>query len=207
MRPPPALTRLEPGRPRRPSRGWASRYSLFVPPNDTSPAKRPVVARPVDADVLRARLHAERVEQAVVVVGIAVALVDGHVELVGAFDEIEAVDRERDLGLAGQPLRVHLLEVRVGAVAADAVGVEQADAEHEVVDRVLRADVKPNRHRRRRCGTRTTAARSCRGARRRTISDLARAPASFGRLEHVAARGIGSVGAGPALAPAGSAAS
>ena len=33
----------------------------------------PLVARPVDADVLGARLHAERVEQAVVVVGVAVA--------------------------------------------------------------------------------------------------------------------------------------
>ena len=38
------------------------------------------------------RLHAEGVEQAVIVVRRAVALVDGDVELVGAFDEIERVD-------------------------------------------------------------------------------------------------------------------
>ena len=70
-----------------------------------------------------------------VVVRKAVALVNGDVELVGALDEIEAVDRERHVRLAAQPLRIHLLDVRVGAVAAHAVGVEQADAEHEVVGR------------------------------------------------------------------------
>ena len=46
--------------------------------------EHPAVGRSVDADVLGARLHAERVEQAVIVVRIAVAPVDGDVELVGA---------------------------------------------------------------------------------------------------------------------------
>ena len=62
------------------------------------------MARPVDADVLGPRLHAEGVEQPVVVVRVAVELVDRDVELVGAFDEIEAVDRERRFGVAGQML-------------------------------------------------------------------------------------------------------
>ena len=84
----------------------------------------------------RPRLHAERVEQPVVVVRKAVALVNGDVELVGAFDQIEALDRERDLGVAVQPLGIHLFEIRVGAVAADAVGVEQPDAEDEIVGRL-----------------------------------------------------------------------
>ena len=37
-----------------------------------------------------------------VVVREAVALVDGDVELVGALDQVEAVDRERHLGLAAR---------------------------------------------------------------------------------------------------------
>ena len=41
-----------------------------------------------------------------------------------------------DFGVAAEPLGLQLLEVGVGAVAADAVGVEEADAEHEVVDRL-----------------------------------------------------------------------
>ena len=57
-----------------------------------------MVARPVDADVVDPRLHPEGVQQPVVVVREAVALVDGDVELVGALDEIEALDRERRLG-------------------------------------------------------------------------------------------------------------
>ncbi len=68
--------------------------------NCTPAGKIPAVARPIDADVLRARLHAEGVEQAVVVVRIAVELVHRDVELVGAFDEVEAVDRERHLGVS-----------------------------------------------------------------------------------------------------------
>ena len=99
----------------------------------------PGVARTVDADVLGPRLHAEGVEQAVVVVRIAVDLVDRDVELVGAFDEVERVDGEGGLGVAGQALGRQLLDVGVGAVAADAFGVEQAEADDEVVDRQRRA--------------------------------------------------------------------
>src|SRR5262249_41445720 len=95
--------------------------------------KRPAMARPIDADVMRARFDAERVEQPVMVVRVAVALVDRDIELVGPFDEIEPVDRESALGIARQSLRRHLFEIGVRAVAADAVRVEEADAKHEIV--------------------------------------------------------------------------
>ena len=93
------------------------------------------MARPVDADVLQARLHAERVQQPVVVVGRAVALVDGDVELVGALDQIERLDDEARPRRRRERVALELLDVGVRAVAADAFGVEDADAEDEVVDR------------------------------------------------------------------------
>ena len=95
----------------------------------TPSEKRHDVPRPVDADVLGARLDAERVEQAVVVVGIAVELVDRDVELVGALHQVEAVHREDRFGVAVDPRELELLEAGVGAVAADALGVEDADAD------------------------------------------------------------------------------
>src|SRR3954462_9878299 len=74
----------------------------------------PGVARAVDADVLGPRLHTEGVEKPVVVGGIAVELVDGHVQLVGALDEIERRDREDRLGVAAQTLRGKFFDRRVG---------------------------------------------------------------------------------------------
>ena len=79
-----------------------------------------------------------------VVVRIAVELVHGDVEFVGAFDEVEAVDREDRLRVAEDALGLQLLEVGVGAVAADALGVEDADADDEVVDRDRRAQPEPD---------------------------------------------------------------
>src|SRR4029453_7997945 len=90
--------------------------------------KTPLVARTVDSDVLRAQLHAERVEQPGIVVRIAVELVDGHVQLVGALHEIERRDRERRVGVAAEPLRDEFGDRRVGAVTDNALGVEDADA-------------------------------------------------------------------------------
>ncbi len=106
-----------------------------------------VLARPVDADIVRAGFHAERVEKTVIVVRKAVALVDRDVQLVGAFDEVEAVNRERRFGFARKLPWVHLFEIRVRAVTADAVRVEQPDAEHEVVGRLRRAHLQTDRHR------------------------------------------------------------
>src|SRR4051794_16245462 len=84
----------------------------------------PAVARTIDADVLGARLDAEGVEQPVIIVGEAVELVNGDVHLVGAFDQLERLDRERRFGVAAQPLPGELFDRRVGAVTADALGVE-----------------------------------------------------------------------------------
>ena len=68
-----------------------------------------------------------------VIVGRTVLAVYGHVELVGAVDEVQTVDRET--ALRRSPLKAawrRAVDVRVGAVAAHAVGVEDADAEHQV---------------------------------------------------------------------------
>ena len=70
-----------------------------------------------------------------VVERIAIELVDRDVELVGAFDQVEAVDREARRGGAVNLDRSELLDAGVGAVAADPLGVEQADADDEVVHR------------------------------------------------------------------------
>src|SRR5437867_2121356 len=86
------------------------------------------MVRTVDADVVRSRFHAKRVQEAMVVVRIAVAFVDRDVDFVGTFDEIEVVDRERHLAVAEHPLGRQLFEPRVGAVTTDAVRVEQPDA-------------------------------------------------------------------------------
>src|SRR5262252_333097 len=111
---------------------------------DDAVGERPRMPRPVDADVVDAGLDAEGIEQAMVVVRDAVALVHGDVDLVGAFDQIEAVDGEGRFGVAGEAHRRHLLEIGVRAVAADALGVEQADAEDEVVGRLRGADPDAN---------------------------------------------------------------
>src|SRR5258708_26322058 len=149
--------------------------------------KGPPMARSVDADVVDGRLQAERVEQAVIVVGEAVALVDRDVDLVGALDEIEAVDGKRRFGLAAQMLRVHLLEIRVGAIAADAVRVEEADAEHEVVGRLRCA--RPDADRQRLAGVKherrlSAAVEEC------DVADLhvARSPPPLAGLERVGGR-------------------
>jgi len=60
----------------------------------------PAVFRAIDAGILDAGLHAEGVEQAVVVVGATVAFVDGDVKFVGAFDEVKRLEEQVDRGLA-----------------------------------------------------------------------------------------------------------
>src|SRR5918993_2693817 len=54
----------------------------------------PRVIGTVDADVLRARLDAEGIEQAGIIEGVAGELVDGDVQLVGPFDEVQLRDPE-----------------------------------------------------------------------------------------------------------------
>src|SRR5829696_8441469 len=60
----------------------------------------PAMRRPVDADILGPGFHPEGIEEPVVVVGVAVLLVHGDVELVSALDQVESFDREARLGVA-----------------------------------------------------------------------------------------------------------
>src|SRR6476660_51871 len=95
--------------------------------------------RPIDPDVPGPRLHPERIQEAVVVIRKAVALVNSHIKLVRALYEIQAVNRERDVSLATQPFRIHLLDVSIRSIATHPIGVEQSDPESEVVCFVMRA--------------------------------------------------------------------
>ena len=56
-----------------------------------------------------------------VVVRVALAGVDRHIQLIRAFDQVEAVDVEGHLHLALHAEWIHLLDVGIGPVAADAV--------------------------------------------------------------------------------------
>src|SRR6187397_3159404 len=82
--------------------------------------ERPPMPRAVDADIADPRLHAERVQKTMVVVGSAVLLVHRDVELVRALDEIQAVDGKTHFAVPAETKRLHLLDLRVRAVAADA---------------------------------------------------------------------------------------
>src|SRR4051794_7278723 len=93
----------------------------------------PLVPGPVNTDVLRTRFHAERVEQSMIVVRIAVEFVNGDVDLVGALDEIERVDGEEGLCVTQDAHRLQVLDIRVRAVTADAFGVEDSDSDDEVL--------------------------------------------------------------------------
>src|SRR5690348_1490418 len=97
--------------------------------------------RTVDADVADARLHPERIEQAMVIVRIAIRLVRGEIEAIRAFDEIETIDREGHRSSPFDLGRMVLFEIRVGSVNADVVRVEQSEAEDEVGDLFLRRHV------------------------------------------------------------------
>ena len=130
--------------------------------------ERPAVARPVDADVVRARLHAERVEQAMVVVR------DSRRACGRRRRACRCPRRDRGCRSRTSPRRRRARRcgfissmIRVGAVAADAVGVEEADAEHEIVDRLLRRAPSGGPTSGRRSGTRTTAGRAASSKRRR----------------------------------------
>ena len=104
-----------------------------------SPVNFQRCSRTVDADVLMLDLTRNRVELAVVVVGEAVELVDGDVELVGPFDEVEPVDTKRTSPSPLSSVGLELFEVGVGAVAADAVAVEDPKAERRSPRRLVGA--------------------------------------------------------------------
>src|SRR5262245_66468890 len=105
------------------------------------------MTRAVDAGIGCPRLHSECVEQPVVVVWIPFAGVNGGVELVRALHQLQALNGKRDRCLAFEAARIHLLDERVGAVAAHAIGVEQTYAERKVGCRRVAAALQPTRPR------------------------------------------------------------
>src|SRR5262245_23412651 len=96
--------------------------------------KPPAVGQPGHPGVFDAGPHREGVETAVVVVGVAVPRVDRHVEQVLPLDQVEPLDLQRDLALAGELPEVVAVDAGVGPVAADPVLPEHADPEDRVLD-------------------------------------------------------------------------
>src|SRR5689334_5356552 len=92
-------TRLPAERASRTNAASASASSIF---EFQVAGEAPGVLRTIDPDVLRARLHAERIQQAMVVVREAVLLVHTDVELVRPLHEIEGVDREHRFRVAAE---------------------------------------------------------------------------------------------------------
>ena len=144
----------------------------------------PRVFGPVDPDILGPRFDAERVQQPVIVVRIAVEFVDGNIELIRPFHEVEALDREHGLGVAKDALGSQLFDVSVGTIAAHAFGVENPDTDDEVLDGHRRAQLQAH-------VDWFAAVEDVRGyavaAGQADVDnlDLARAPATLGRAEHV----------------------
>src|SRR4029077_9843829 len=94
--------------------------------------KRPVVAGTEDPHISAARRDPECIEQAMVVVGGAVPLVNRDVQLVTALDQVQAVDGKGHVGFVDESLGLHLFQFSVGAKAADTVGIEEADAKNKI---------------------------------------------------------------------------
>src|SRR5688572_20636637 len=92
-----------------------------------STVERPCMVRAVDAHVPDLRLHAKGVKEAVVIVGIAVGLMRGEIDPIGALDQIQLVDLEGDDRITFDLRRLELLEIGIGAVDADVVGIEQPE--------------------------------------------------------------------------------
>src|SRR5262245_3205320 len=82
-----------------------------------------------------------------VVVGIAIALVDGYVDFVGAFDKVKAADGKRRFGVTIDPFGLNLLDVGIGSIAAQDISIEKPDDEHTNVNRLLRLNLDHDRHR------------------------------------------------------------
>ena len=71
------------------------------------------MGRPVQANVVHGRFHAEGIEEPVIVVRGAIAAVHGHIEFVGAFDQFERIDAKGDCRPALEALGRVLLDERV----------------------------------------------------------------------------------------------
>src|SRR5262249_22449519 len=106
----------------------------------------PAVTRPERAHILQARRHPKRIEMAVIVIRRAVRAMRRDVELVRAVDEIERVDGESHLPGSGHLRVSRAFDVSVCSVAGHAFGVEDRDAEHDVVRRPRSAYVEYELH-------------------------------------------------------------
>src|SRR5688500_9885466 len=104
----------------------------------------PRVSRTIDADVGRAGLHAEGVEQTMVMVRVSLHRVHRDVQLIRALDELEALDCKGHGHFPVESFRIHLLDEGVRSIAAHTLGVEQADAEYEVGRRSVRHGRQPD---------------------------------------------------------------
>jgi hypothetical protein len=110
----------------------------------------------------------------------------GNIKLVRPLDEIELVNREDDKTFSYQLARDATVDLRVRAVTANALGVEDADAERKITHALIRADVKPDLH----AFARLEKMRRLPGRANHFDSRdlrLARSPSAFGGCEHVQA--------------------
>src|SRR5262245_49163891 len=76
-----------------------------------------------------------------VIVRCAVAPMNGDVNLVRTLDERQAVQMEPDVCVTAELCRPRSFDVRVRPVAADPIGAENSDAEHEIGQPLMRPDV------------------------------------------------------------------
>src|SRR5579862_6841154 len=82
-----------------------------------------------------------------VVVRRPVAAMNRDIELVRALHEVECADRELDGRPAGEALGRELLDQRVRPIDADALGTEEANAKHKILNRPIGSRVEANRRR------------------------------------------------------------
>src|SRR5262245_33915870 len=103
----------------------------------------PPVGEPRDARVPHPGADGERVQAAVVVVGVAVAGVRGDVQEVVPLDELEPLDLHGDHALTVDLPEREPLERGVGPVAAHPVLAKDADAEDRIVEWPMRPEGQP----------------------------------------------------------------
>src|SRR5262245_26421987 len=128
-----------------------------------------------------------------VVVRCAVATMYGDVDLVRTLDERKALQMEPHLRVAAELSWLRSFDVRVRAVAADAFGAEDADAEDEIGQPLMRLDAEQDFDRL----TRLEDVRGRAVAAPKVDTEnlgLARSPSAFACRAHVALRlGVGHV--------------
>src|SRR5262245_41638742 len=101
---------------------------------------------PKSADVLPGGFHPEGEEQPVIVIGHAILPVNSDIEFVSAVDEIVRLNRHKHHSVSCQLTRIGTRDVRVGAVTAHAMRIEDTDAKRKVVDALVGPDVQPDVH-------------------------------------------------------------